>query len=145
MIFGIQNSLRKKALQFEVSLSEMKCTLVMMIIDTKYQNATIIHIGDGIVAKISNGNNRILSYPENGATKNYTYVVNSPNVLNHLRIKSLKIASSDTFIVASDGLYENAYKSSALFGLLNGLDNIIDKKDDCTYCKISCNSELKTV
>lgn len=145
MIFGIQDSLRKKAMQLGINLSEMKCTLVMMIIDTKYQNATIIHIGDGIVAKISNGNNRILSYPENGATKNYTYVVNSPNVLNHLRIKSLKIASSDTFIVASDGLYENAYKSSALFGLLNRLDNIIDKKDDCTYCKVSCNSELKVV
>ena len=145
MIFGIQNFLRKKALQFEVSLSEMKCTLVMMIIDTKYQNAIIIHVGDGIVAEISNENNRILSYPENGVTRNFTYTVNSPNVFNHMRTRSLKIKPSDIFIIASDGLYENAYKRSALFRILNSGEGVAARDDDCSYCKISCNTALNIV
>lgn len=145
MIFGIQDSLRKKALQLGINLSEMKCTLVMMIIDNQNQNALIIHVGDGMVVKMSDEKSKILSYPENGVTRNFTYTVNSPNVFNHMRTRSLKIKPSDIFIIASDGLYENAYKKSALFRILNSVEGVAARDDDCSYCKISCNSELITV
>lgn len=132
LIFDIQQALYEKAKKLDTDLSQMMCTLVLLCIDTKSMQYTTVHVGDGLIAKISNIETEILSYPENGVTKQYTYMVNSEYVIKHIRIANGICNEKDILFLCSDGIYiENDF-----FIFEKDYKKIFDKKyeDDASYC-----------
>lgn len=112
------------------------CTLVLLFINTDTLQYTTIHIGDGLIAKKSADSVEIISYPENGVTRQYTYMVNASNVFNHLRITTGDYKINDDFLIASDGLYEKYYTTEAYKKITQDVvnnKNCFDNIDDISY------------
>ena len=139
LIFDIQQALYDKAKELGTELSEMKCTLVMLCIDTKTKQYTTVHVGDGLIAKMSDVETEIISYPENGVTKQYTYMVNSSSVMQHLRIKNDCYNNLNSFFLCSDGAMENCYSTHDYIKKIDVIDIYNHFDDDTTYCFINLN------
>ncbi len=119
-----------------IGLSQMLCTFMLLAIDTRNRKYVTYHVGDGLIAQINPEGTQIISYPENGATKQITYFVNSPNVHSHLRIKHGSFSENDSFFIGTDGCFEHCYRTDEKIKRVNELDKITDCKDDATYCII---------
>ena len=137
LIFDIQQALYDKAKEIGTELSEMMCTLVLLCIDTKSMQYTTIHVGDGLIAKMSDEETEIISYPENGVTKQYTYTVNSSSVLKHLRIKNGSYDQLNNFFLCSDGAVEKCYIMQDYKQRIIDIESMDRFEDDSTYCKIN--------
>lgn len=135
LIFDIQTSLEQKATEVGIELSDMICTLVILGINKSTNKYVTIHVGDGLIALNDNKKWNIISYPENGATKQYTYFVNSPFVFKHLRVYKGKFNINDEFFISSDGYFENCNFTEEY---INCLSKSCPKKhnDDTTYCQM---------
>lgn len=114
----------------------MMCTLVLLAVNTKTQQYVTVHVGDGLIAKITKDKTEIISYPENGVTKQYTYMVNSPNVMKHLRVKSSDYGSETEFFVCTDGATEHCYSTKQYIQRVKIIKNCNFFRDDTTYCKL---------
>lgn len=137
MIFDIQTKLDKKAVEIGAKLSEMVCTLVVLCLEKSTNRYITIHIGDGLVA-LKNKCWEIISYPENGPTKQYTYFTNSPLVFKHLRINEGVYYIGNKFFISTDGFFENCCFTEQYISKINS--NIpTESTDDVTYCKIDCH------
>ncbi len=138
LIFDIQQALFEKAKYLNATLSDMMCTLLILGIDKINKKYITIHIGDGLIAK-KNGDNivNILSYPENGITKQYTYFVNSPNVFEHLRTTSGDCYEDDSFFIGTDGCFEGCLTSKEYAKQTENIKDFTVFRDDATYCIIS--------
>lgn len=136
LIFDIQQALYEKAKKLDTDLSQMMCTLVLLCIDTKSMQYTIVHIGDGLIAKITDNKTEIISYPENGVTKQYTYMVNSPSVMKHLRMKNCKFDKLSKFFACTDGAVENCCSTQDYIKRIDIIDCFNEFEDDLTYCII---------
>lgn len=139
-IFDIQQALYEQAKKLNTDLSQMMCTLVLLCVDTKKMQYTTVHVGDGLVAKIMNNETEIISYPENGVTKQYTYMVNSPSVMKHLRVKSGTFESSAQFFACTDGAVENCYSTQDYKQRIHKINNIDNFEDDSSYCFINLDN-----
>lgn len=137
MIFDVQADLDKRATEIGTTLSEMMSTLMVLALDKSTMRYVTIHIGDGLIA-LRNENWKIISYPENGPTKQYTYFTNSKNVFKHLRINEGECKNVKEFIVSSDGLFEDCYSSNQMTKRLSFL-SCNSFSDDTTYCKVFFN------
>lgn len=133
----MQQALFERAQELNTNLSQMMCTLILLAVNTKTMQYVTVHIGDGLIAKATKDKTKIISYPENGATKQYTYMVNSPNVMKHLRIKSDTFESDAKFFVCTDGVTENCYSTNQYVEQIQSVEKIICLKDDATYCLFS--------
>jgi len=136
LIFDIQQALYEQAKKLNTDLSQMMCTLVLLCVDTKTMQYTTVHVGDGLVAKITDNETEIISYPENGVTKQYTYMVNSPSVLKHMRIKSGIYNPKIQFFACTDGAVENCYTTQDYIKRIHKIDYIDNFEDDSSYCKL---------
>ncbi|MBS6627804.1 MAG: protein phosphatase 2C domain-containing protein [Clostridiales bacterium] len=134
LIFDVQQALFEKANEQNTDLSQMMCTLVLLAINTKTKQYVTVHVGDGLIAATQQQQTQILSYPENGPTKQYTYMVNSPNVMKHLRIKSDTFESNTEFFVCTDGVTENCYSTNQYKKRVKMIKNCNLFDDDATYC-----------
>lgn len=134
LIFNIQQALYEKAKKLNTDLSQMMCTLVLLCIDTKSMQYTTVHVGDGLIAKISNNETEILSYPENGVTKQYTYMLCSPSVMKHLRMDCGVFDESVHFFACTDGVVESCYSTQEYINRINQIDYFNKLQDDSTYC-----------
>ncbi len=136
LIFDIQQALYEQAKKLNTDLSQMMCILVLLCIDTKTMQYTTVHVGDGLIAKLSDDKTEIISYPENGVTKQYTYMVNSPSVMKHLRIKNGTFNEKTQFFICTDGAVENCYSTQDYQKRINQIDDLNKFQDDTTYCKL---------
>lgn len=135
MLCFVRQSLNRLSARLSADPQEFMCTLMLLAVDTDSKRYTAVHIGDGLFAKTENDNTQIISYPENGVTKQYTYMINSLHFKEHLRIKTGKYVSYNTeFFVATDGAFENCNSTKQY---IDRICNITDCKgftDDATYC-----------
>lgn len=136
LVFEIQQALFERAAECNTDLSQMMCTLVLLAVNTKTMEYVTVHIGDGLIAKTTKDKTEIISYPENGVTKQYTYMVNSPSVMKHLRVKSDDFESDAKFFVCTDGVTENCYSTNQYVERIQSVEKLIYFEDDATYCKI---------
>lgn len=134
MIFDVQADLDKKAIEIGTSLSDMMSTLVVLALDKSTMRYATLHIGDGLIA-LRNEEWMIISYPENGPTKKYTYFTNSPLVFKHLRINEGYCNVNDAFFIATDGYFENCRLTEQYINCLCESSRECNS-DDMTYCKI---------
>lgn len=141
LIFDVQQALFERAKELKTELSEMMCTLVLLAVNTKTKQYVTVHVGDGLIAEIDGKDTKVLSYPENGVTKQYTYMVNSPNVMKHLRVKSSDYESETKFLVCTDGAVEDCYSTNQYISRVNELDSLNCFNDDATYCLFMNNGK----
>lgn len=135
LVFDIQTDLDKKAMEMDTELSKMVSTLVVLGLEKSTNRYVTIHIGDGLIA-LKNITWEIISYPENGPTKQYTYFVNSPLVFKHLRINEGDYNIDDEFFISTDGYFEHCNFIKQYINCL--IDNCREKRnDDTTYCRIN--------
>lgn len=134
LIFDVQQALFERAKELNTDLSQMMCTLVLLAVNTKTKQYVTVHIGDGLIAKTTKNKTKIVSYPENGVTKQYTYMVNSPNVMKHLRVKSSDYDSETEFFVCTDGTVENCYSTNQYIERIQNIKKCKIFNDDATYC-----------
>lgn len=137
LMFDVQADLDKRAIEIGTILSEMMSTLVLLAVKKSTMKYITIHIGDGLIA-LRNDEWKIISYPENGPTKQYTYFTNSPLVFRHLRITAGKYNIQDKFFVSTDGYFENCSFTEQYISEINCNKLANSKDDDVTYCKIEC-------
>lgn len=140
LVFEVQQALFERAKELNTDLSQMMCTLVLLAVNTKTKQYVTVHIGDGLIAKTTKDKTKIVSYPENGVTKQYTYMVNSPNVMKHLRVKSSNYDSETEFFVCTDGTVENCYSTNQYISRMNEINSLNYFNDDATYCLLSQNN-----
>ena len=136
LIFNLQSRLNDVAIENDCKLSDMMATLIIVGIDLKNKKYIIIHIGDGLVAKVEENEWKIVSYPENGYSKNATYFSNSLNVHSHLRIRHGTFESNEKFFLGTDGCFEGLYLSDDYVNTVEN-KNITVGYDDVSYCYIT--------
>lgn len=136
LVFNVQQALFEEAKKYNTDLLEMMCTLLIIGIDKENKRYVTFHVGDGLIAKMKNDKVDIISYPENGATKQYTYFVNSPDVFNHLRISSGKFDDEESFFIATDGYFEGCNNSKDYKKRIREIDCPVLHQDDVTCCII---------
>lgn len=136
LIYNLQSRLKETALENACKLSDMMATLVVVGIDLKNKRYIVIHVGDGLVAKVEDNEWRIVSYPENGYSKNSTYFPNSSNVYSHLRIKFGTFGPNEKFFLGTDGCFEGLYLSDDYISIVEN-KNIAVGNDDVSYCYIT--------
>lgn len=137
LVYNIQQALFEKTKNHNADLSDMMCTLLIIGIDKKNKRYITIHVGDGLIAKMKNNKVDIISYPENGITKQYTYFVNSPDVFKHLRVSSGKYTDDELFFVSTDGCFENCNSSKEYKKRILEIGFSTRYQDDATYCIIN--------
>ncbi|MDR0525693.1 MAG: protein phosphatase 2C domain-containing protein [Spirochaetaceae bacterium] len=158
--------LTQKAREMNCRLKDLASTLLAVAI---YQNeCIIIHIGDGIIGCLRNGNVQILSYPNNGEFSNSTYFVTTDNVVKYIEIKKGSVNRISGFVLMSDGTSESFYNKrekmfsdgvikimqhsillndiTALEVIKNNFDLVLENTlDDCSIAMVIRKSkELRT-
>lgn len=135
MILHVRSELKALSSRLNAAPDEFMCTLMLLVVDPVSKRYTVVHIGDGLIAKIENEKENIISYPENGVTKQYTYMVNSLHIMEHLRIKTGAFVSCNTkFIVATDGAFENCNSTKQYIERMRMITDCKHFTDDATYC-----------
>lgn len=135
-MFAVQQALFEKAEELHTDFKEMMCTLIATLIDTQKKRYITIHVGDGLVAITENGKTDIVSYPENGITRQFTYMLNSENVMKHLRIKTGPFEPGAELFMCTDGAMEACFHKSEYIRRIQQISKFRCFTDDATYCKI---------
>lgn len=96
---------------------EFASTLMCVIIPKGDLNNSYycVHIGDGAFFEVKNDMVDILSFPENGINKNFTYVTTSNDIYTHVRVKKLPQSTNSTIIAATDGVTEQIFSDNGRF------------------------------
>ncbi len=77
-------------------------TLVGVAVNGRH--AVIVHLGDGLVVRVTAGVPEVVSAPENGEFANETFFVTCPGAAMHLRLRVLELGPLDTsFVLMTDG------------------------------------------
>lgn len=136
LVFAVQQALFEKAEVLHADFKEMMCTLIATVIDTKKKLYMSIHVGDGLIAITEKGKTDIVSYPENGITRQFTYMLNSENVMKHLRIKTGSFNPGSELFMCTDGAMEACFHKSEYIRRIQQISKFRCFTDDATYCKI---------
>ncbi len=64
---------------------EPDCTLLLVAVNLEGETV-VIHLGDGYIIGVSEGKNRVISFPEHGVYENETYFLSSTGATSHIRV-----------------------------------------------------------
>lgn len=82
----------------------------MLAIAVKGERVLILHLGDGEIGAIKNGQLTMISSSENGEYVNATYFTTSLNAVQHIKLfKSQNASSFSSFFLMSDGAADSLY------------------------------------
>lgn len=116
IVLSIQERLKLKALELNIPLKSLGCTMLFFAIKNGFY--IMGHIGDGVIAGLYNENNRanikIISEPENGQASNITFFVSDSDAVDHLRLKAGKIENLTGVIMTSDGAGDVLFNSNGV-------------------------------
>lgn len=90
--------------------TDFASTLLMLVFPDNADFYWTIHIGDGVIGVVDYEENiQVLSAPQNGITKQYTYTTVSNNLLKRIRVKKCN-QKGDIFLM-TDGIVNEIFKS----------------------------------
>lgn len=69
----------------------------------------LLHIGDGVIGYLDEGNLKVASKPDNGEFSNVTTFVTSSEVLSSMRLFKGELKNVDAFVLMSDGTEYSLY------------------------------------
>ena len=104
----LYESIYQLSQQMQCSQNTFASTLMMVLfVDNEYY--WTVHIGDGIIGIINEESEvEVISAPQNGITRQYTYTTVSGNLLKRIRIKRLS-KRGDVFLM-TDGITNEIFK-----------------------------------
>lgn len=137
MIFDLQDVLYSQADKYKREY-KFDTTLIIFAVNIPLKKYITIHVGDGIVAALNEKVWELISLPENGASKSYTYSVTSGNVFDHLRVNFGNITDYSSFFISTDGYFENC--SLNKYGDEISKQKTVAGFDDMTYCQIKIDA-----
>lgn len=126
----LQLELQNKSQALNLDFNELKSTLVLFVLNLKTKRYYIAHIGDGIVIC----GDQVLSYPENGFIKRFTYFANQKDVLKHFRVNT-GILKNQCALISTDGLFFNCYNTNDYIRRSKEIC-LTKPNDDVTYCSL---------
>ena len=93
------------------TLERLSCTLLFCAV--KDRRVIAGHIGDGLIACVSENGVRPLTMPQNGANASSTYFVTAPHAADYLRI--IKTTTDDIHGIAlmTDGVQDSVYDENS--------------------------------
>lgn len=104
LIRVIRNTLSELSTAYCVDATEFSSTIVVVAIDTNTKDYLIIHLGDGSVIGIKKEIGTVmLSAPDNGITRQYTWLTTSTDALKHLRVYRGSIEDLERVVLLTDG------------------------------------------
>lgn len=104
LIRRIRSTLEALALTHGAALQDFSSTLIALAIDPVTKDYILIHLGDGfVVGTKKEPRAKILSFPENGITQNYTWLTTSPDAIGHLRVYRGSAKNYSRLLLLTDG------------------------------------------
>lgn len=111
----LMDGLEKLSQDLNCEIKDLASTLLVAAV--KNGKYIILHIGDGVIGYIKNGDLKIASHPENGEFVNTTVFVTSKDALSTMKIMKGQLNGITGFALMSDGteasLYNKREKSLA--------------------------------
>lgn len=102
-----KEALENEAEKLACSLQELASTLLVVAI--KGDVFMLVHVGDGIIGYVKEGEVKIASTPENGEFANTTFFLTTPGVLAKTKLIKGKTSGIQGFVLMSDGTAESFY------------------------------------
>lgn len=100
----IRDRIAELSKEYSADIGEFSSTIIVLAINPKTGNYMILHIGDGgIMAERTDQSIELISKPENGITKQYTWLTTNSELLAHIRIEFGNVGSFSRIIMFSDG------------------------------------------
>lgn len=100
----IRDRIDELSKEYSADIGEFSSTIIVLAINPKTGNYMILHIGDGgIMAERTDQSIELISRPENGITKQYTWLTTNSELLAHIRIEFGNVGSFSRIIMFSDG------------------------------------------
>ena len=108
LLYIIRRELEKISGRFGIPCCELKSTIAVVCIDHERDSYCAVHLGDGIIIGIEEGNVPIpISYPRNGYTRNETYLTTSEEAVKKMKVFRGRLGDMQGFMMCSDGVYED--------------------------------------
>lgn len=100
----IRDRIAELSKEYSADIEEFASTIIVLSINPRTGNYMILHIGDGgIMVERTDQNIELISKPENGITKQYTWLTTNSELLAHIRIEFGNVGSFSRIIMFSDG------------------------------------------
>ena len=114
VITTIQSGLYDLCEKYDTNLEKLHSTLLGIAVDEKTDRFLVIHLGDGCVGMRKKEKFMVMSFPENGRTRNQTYLTSQHKIGKHVRVIRNHIKGIQEFILLSDGWNEKVTGKSHL-------------------------------
>lgn len=102
------SQLKRKAAELEIN-DIVKLSSTMLCVAVKNNKVLILHIGDGVIGKLTPDGTQLVSKPKNGEFASETYFVTNANSEKHLSIKKEHLNSTLAYFMMSDGVADYIY------------------------------------
>ena len=115
VIHNLHQKLKFLASKNNTTSDEFASTICCMACDPLTGTFVLTHLGDGCILGITKDNTvKLLSQPENGFTKNLTYLTTSPDVVHHTRISHGNLMHYKCIYLMTDGAADHLFKNNFL-------------------------------
>lgn len=110
---NVKNGIRQKLIELckenDCDLDQVHSTLLGVAVDENDERFIAVHLGDGVIyyEKFDEGSEKIMSHPDNGVNRYYTYLTSMIDPGKHLRVYTGNLNDINGFILMSDGWKNN--------------------------------------
>lgn len=138
LIIQVRKRLYELCEEFNISLNDVKSTLMAFAYDRPTKRAIMVHLGDGyIVAKMKN-QYRIVSYPENVGNRYCTFMTSNIPVADKIKVYRGKMEDLQRVYLLTDGWCEFIQKTSDILTLIQtkieGKCQLVGEDDLAVIC-----------
>ena len=118
------DELEKLAKEHNCEVNDLASTILAVAVHK--DRFIIIHIGDGVIGYVKNGELKIASHPDNGEFVNTTIFVTSKNALSSMKLIKGQLNGITGFVLMSDGTEASLYskRNKCLAPVLKKLMNL---------------------
>ena len=110
IIDAIIGGIEEKARELECDEKDLAATfLAVAVKEDKY---IIVHVGDGVIGYLADGEIKVASAPSNGEFSNETFFITSPEVGSYMKIFKGNVNNIEGFAIMSDGTEQSLYNKN---------------------------------
>lgn len=126
ILLEVQHHLYSKSRQWRTNPLNLNSTFIVIAIDHRSERYISAHLGDGVIAMNDGKNRTIFSYPQNGYTRDRTFLTISTKSEKPVRIQRGNINSIQEFTLLSDGWRELDHMTEGVDVAIKYLHNDLD-------------------
>ena len=108
LLAALRSALQERAEELGCAFGDLASTLLAVAADE--EQILIVHLGDGVIGCLRDGEMQVVSAPDNGEFANVTTFVTSPDAAAHLRAYRGSTEGIEGVILMSDGTEQSFYQ-----------------------------------